>query len=119
MTIGEARRADFDGVVPAMPGFGREELRGLPAKVGLLGIAEGICAIAEELGVPFGVAEFPGDGGAAELPVAVEPAAIHRPVPGKRCAVLAEEERLDASRCPMAEPIRQLLDGGEVWIEVD
>src|SRR2546430_17603073 len=101
MTIGETWRADLDRIIPAVPDLTRAELRRLPAEVCFLCVAHGERAVTQELSVPFGVAKFPGDGGAAEFPFAVEPAAVHRPVPRKRRAVFTQEERLEACRCPI------------------
>src|SRR5262249_51766250 len=96
----EGARAQGVGVVPAVPELPRPELLRLPAEVRLLRLAEPEGPVAQELGVPLGQAELPGDPGAAELPLPPIPAAVHGPVPGERGAVLAQEEGLYTLRRP-------------------
>ena len=102
-----------------MPEVAFPELLRLPAQVRLFGLAGRERAVAEELRVPFGQTEFPRHRGAAELPLAVVPPAVHRPVPRERRSVLAEEQRFGPFLGPMSEPVRQLLHRREIRIEVD
>src|SRR5262249_11924351 len=81
--------ADLVGIVPAVPDLPLAALAGLPAQVLLLHLGDAVGAVPQELGVPFGQAEFPGDAGTAERALAPVPSAVHRPVPRERGAVLA------------------------------
>ncbi len=72
----EGRGADLVGVIPAVPEFAVAELLGFPAEVGFFGFAGVVGGVADELGVPFCEAEFPGDLGTAELALAAVPAAV-------------------------------------------
>src|SRR5207244_3810431 len=83
--------AEGVGIIPAMPELAVAELRRLPAQVRLLRLADPEGAVPEELGIPFREAEFPGHDRAPELPLAVIPPAVHRPVPGERDAILNQE----------------------------
>ena len=93
-----------------MPELAGPELLGLPAQVRLLRLADLEGPVAEELRVPLGQAELPRHLRAAELPLALVPAAVHRPVPGERRAVFAREDRLHALGRPVLEPVGQFLD---------
>src|SRR3954467_300936 len=102
-----------------MPNCSGLKLFGLPSQVGRLRLADLKGAIAQELRVPFREAELPWHLGAAELTLAFVPSAIHGPIPGEGRAVLAHKRRLHSLRGPVFEPIRELLHGHEIWIEID
>src|SRR4051812_47113133 len=102
-----------------MPEVPSAKLFCFPTQIRLLSVADGISAITEELRVPFGETEFPGNFGAAEFPLALVPTAIHGPIPRERRAEFAEKCRLHSLSRPMPEPVGQLLNRDEVRIEID
>ena len=72
-----------------MPELAGVKLFGFPAQAFLLQISKLICLVPQELGIPFGHAEFPGHFGAAKGPNTLVPAAVHHPIPGDRDAIFA------------------------------
>ncbi len=119
MPVIKLRRSHLVRIIPALPETARSNLPGLPAQVGLLQIADLKGPVAQELRVPLGHAQLPRHAGTAEGAFAQVPAAVHGPVPGERCSVLAEEHGFRPLLRPVLEPVGQLLDGGKVRVEVD
>src|SRR3954465_11024073 len=105
ITFGESRRTDRIGIIPTVPKITFAKLLRFPAEIGFFRLADLIGAIANELGVPFRHAEFPGHFGAAELALAFVPAAVHGPIPGERRAVFAHKGGLHTVGRPVTEPI--------------
>jgi hypothetical protein len=119
LPVVEGARPHRVWVIPAVPQSAGPELFRLPAEVLFLRLAHPVGSVPEELGVPLGEAELPGHPGAAPLAPTLVPTAVHRPVPGERHAILTREDRLDALRRPVLEPIGNLLDRDEVQVAVD
>src|SRR5205814_4950992 len=105
----ESRRADRVRIIPAMPDFAGAELFGFPAQVGGFGLADLVSAVAEELGVPFRHAKFPRRLRAAEVALALIPAAVHGPIPSEGGAKLAGKDVLHALGVLMLEPGGEFL----------
>src|SRR6516164_10914424 len=105
-------------IIPAMPEFAGLELFGLEAKVLLFLLADSEGTVAIKLRIPLGQANLPRHLGAAEGAFALVPAAVHRPVPGKRHAIFDWKERLDSLGGPVLNPIGNLLNGNKVQIEI-
>src|ERR1017187_4061458 len=101
---------------PRLPGL--PKLLRLPPQVGFLRLDDVVRAVAQELRVPLGHAEFPRRHRVPELPLALVPPAVHRPIPQERHGVLAREDRLHSDGGPVLEPLGYLLDRRPVGIEV-
>src|SRR6266404_4504887 len=101
----EAIRPDRVGIIPAVPEIACAELLRLPAQIRFFRFADLEGAVAKKLRVPFRQAKLPRHFGAAEFALALEPSAVHRPVPRERRAVFASEHGLHTRVCPVPEPV--------------
>src|SRR5688572_15370871 len=87
----EVAGANVVRIIPTVPEVARLELLRLETQVLLLALADLVSPVADELCIPLGEAKFPWHLGAAEVAFSLVPAAVHRPVPRERHAILDRE----------------------------
>src|SRR2546426_522646 len=107
------------GIIPPMPDLPGTELSGFPPEVRRFHFTDLKGAVTEELRVPLRETKLPRNCRTTPFALPFVPAAIHRPIPGKRSAILAGEHGFNPGGCPVLEPVREFLDRREVRIEIN